>query len=160
MFACTLLLALDRLAFACVMYWFWCPFLFWIGKCLEPVWLLMSYMLCIIIIIMKMLTWTGTHYSPTTRMHSIQGPSGTDQCQFLRKHGWPHTPSTAFWHLPPNSARFSYATEGALFISVQLSSNAISTLRKVRVLIRLELVEATQTPSTGSWHPFFNHCCI
>ena len=29
----------------------------------------------------------------------------------------PHTPSTAFRHLPPNSARFSYATEGALFIS-------------------------------------------
>ena len=28
-----------------------------------------------------------------------------------------HTPSIAFWHLPPNSARFSYATEGALFIS-------------------------------------------
>ena len=27
-----------------------------------------------------------------------------------------HTPSTAFRHLPPNSARFSYATEGALFI--------------------------------------------
>ena len=30
-----------------------------------------------------------------------------------------HTPSTTFWHLPPNSARFSYATEGALFISAQ-----------------------------------------
>ena len=30
-----------------------------------------------------------------------------------------HTPSIAFWHLPPNSARFSYATEGALFISAQ-----------------------------------------
>ena len=30
------------------------------------------------------------------------------------------TPSTAFRHLPPNSARFSYATEGALFISAQL----------------------------------------
>ena len=28
-----------------------------------------------------------------------------------------HTPSIAFRHLPPNSARFSYATEGALFIS-------------------------------------------
>ena len=26
-----------------------------------------------------------------------------------------HTPSIAFRHLPPNSARFSYATEGALF---------------------------------------------
>ena len=48
-----------------------------------------------------------------------------------------HTPSTAFRHLPPNSARFSYATEGALFISAQLSSDAVSALRKVRVLIRL-----------------------
>ena len=44
------------------------------------------------------------------------------------------TPSIAFRHLPPNSARFSYATEGALFISAQLSSDAVSALRKVRVL--------------------------
>ena len=46
-----------------------------------------------------------------------------------------HTPSTAFRHLPPNSARFSYATEGALFITAQLSSVAVSALRKGRVLI-------------------------
>ena len=45
-----------------------------------------------------------------------------------------HTPSIAFRHLPPNSARFSYATEGVLFISAQLSSDAVSALRKVRVL--------------------------
>ena len=37
-----------------------------------------------------------------------------------------HTPSIAFRHLPPNSARFSYAIEGALFISAQLSSDAVS----------------------------------
>ena len=43
--------------------------------------------------------------------------------------------SIAFWHLPPNSARFSYANEGALFISAQLSSDVVSALRKVRVLI-------------------------
>ena len=36
-----------------------------------------------------------------------------------------------------NSARFSYVTEGALFISTQLSTDAVSTLRKVWVLIRL-----------------------
>ena len=48
-----------------------------------------------------------------------------------------HTPSIAFRHLPPNSARFGYATEEALFISAQLSSDAVSALRKVRVLIRL-----------------------
>ena len=46
-----------------------------------------------------------------------------------------HTLSTAFRHLPPNSARFGYATEGALFISTQLSSDADSTLLKVWVLI-------------------------
>ena len=50
-------------------------------------------------------------------------------------HSHSHTPSIAFRHLPPNSARFSYATEGAFFISAQLSSDAVSALRKVRVLI-------------------------
>ena len=48
-----------------------------------------------------------------------------------------HIASTAFRHLPPNSARIGYATEGALFISAQLSSDAVSALRKVWVLIRL-----------------------
>ena len=46
-------------------------------------------------------------------------------------------PSIAFRHHPPNYARFSYATEGALFISAQLSTDEVSALRKVRVLIRL-----------------------
>ena len=72
------------------------------------------------------------------------GPSGKELClQFNRgtfhygarcqyEH---HTPSTAFRHLLPNSARFSYATEGTLFISAQLSSDGVSGLRKVWVLI-------------------------
>ena len=47
-------------------------------------------------------------------------------------------PRIAFRHLPPNSARIGYATEGALSISVQLSTDAVSALRKVWVLIRLE----------------------
>ena len=47
-----------------------------------------------------------------------------------------HTSSIAFQHLPPNSARFSYATEGALFISAKLSTDAVSALRKVWVLIK------------------------
>ena len=51
--------------------------------------------------------------------------------------GWVHTPSIAFGQLPSNSARFSYATEGALFISAQLSIDAVSALRKRRVPIRL-----------------------
>ena len=50
---------------------------------------------------------------------------------------WSHTPSIAFRHLPPNSARFSYATEGALFISMQLSTDVVSALGKIWVLIRL-----------------------
>ena len=59
----------------------------------------------------------------------------------LSTHSHTHTPTIAFRHLPPNSARFSYATEGALFISAQLSTDAVSTLRKVQVLIMT--VEAT-----------------
>ena len=49
--------------------------------------------------------------------------------------GWgrEHTPSTAFRHLSPNFARYGYATEGALVISTE----AVSALRKVRVLIGL-----------------------
>ena len=49
---------------------------------------------------------------------------------FTRVDESTHTPSTAFRHLPPNSARFSFATEGALFISAQLSSDAVSAIRK------------------------------
>ena len=45
---------------------------------------------------------------------------------FIHTHTHTHTLSIAFRHLPPNSARFSYATEGALFISAQLSSDAVS----------------------------------
>ena len=48
--------------------------------------------------------------------------------------------------LPPNSARFSYATEGVLFISAQLSTDAVSALRKVRVLTRVH------TPSIAFRH--------
>ena len=58
-----------------------------------------------------------------------------------------HTPSVAFRHLPPNSSRsIGYATVAALFISAQLSTDAVSALRKVWVLtIRLE---ATKRGST------------
>ena len=48
-----------------------------------------------------------------------------------------NAPSIAFRNLFPNSARTGYATEGKLFISAQLSADAVSALRKVRVLIRL-----------------------
>ena len=38
--------------------------------------------------------------------------------------------------LPTNSARISYATEGAFFFSAKLSTDDVSALRKVWVLIR------------------------
>ena len=58
-------------------------------------------------------------------------------------HGRSHTPSIAFRHLPPNSARFSYATEGAFFISAQLSSDAVR-------FRRISLESATQVVSDYS----------
>ena len=48
-----------------------------------------------------------------------------------------HGLSIAFQHPPPNSTRTGCAGEGVLFISAQLSSDAVSALRKVWVLIRL-----------------------
>ena len=59
-----------------------------------------------------------------------------------------HTPAIAFRHLPLNSARFSYATKGALFISAQLSTDAVSALRKVWVLIKLQALVYDLLPST------------
>ena len=50
----------------------------------------------------------------------------------------PQTPSIAFRYLPPNSAIFSYANEGTFFISAQLSTDAVSALRKVLVLMTME----------------------
>ena len=52
-----------------------------------------------------------------------------------------HSPSIAFRHLPPNSARAGYATEGALFISAQLSTDAVSAPRRVGYYFKT--VEAT-----------------
>ena len=43
-----------------------------------------------------------------------------------------HTPNIAFRHRPPNSATI----EGAFFISAQLSTDAVSVLRKVVVVDR------------------------
>ena len=65
----------------------------------------------------------------TATMAVAAGVSGSQ----LQSHQ--HTPSIAFRHLPPNSARFGYATEGALFISAQVLTDAVSALRKVWVLL-------------------------
>ena len=69
--------------------------------------------------------------------HPERSPSGRDPptprtftiaTHTQNVHNRLHTPSTAFRHLPPNSAIFGYATGGALFISAQLSGNAVSAL--------------------------------
>ena len=60
----------------------------------------------------------------------------TSDCDVTIKH-LIHTRSIAFRHPPPISARFTYTTEGVLFISTQLSSNVVSALWKVPVLIGL-----------------------
>ena len=67
-----------------------------------------------------------------------------DTCQDDKTKHKAHTPSIAFQHLPPNSARFSYATHGGLFISEQLSTDAVSALRKVWVLTWLQKQPSTQ----------------
>ena len=72
--------------------------------------------------------------------HSRGTPLSPRSCLYRRRQRPPkglytdHTPSIAFRHLPTNSARFGYATEGALFIYGQLSTGAVSALRKVWVL--------------------------
>ena len=84
---------------------------------------------------------SGAKYQRARCVSGVQGVAllgGTGaEREVTERHTPSHTPSIAFRHLPPNSARFSYATEGALFISEQLSSDAVSALREVRVLIRL-----------------------
>ncbi len=62
-----------------------------------------------------------------------------------------NTPSIALRHLPPNSARFAYVTEGAFFVSAQLDTNAVSVPRKVWLLIKLQaLVYDTLPPTTAA----------
>ena len=89
------------------------------------------------------------HY--TTDPHPGRQPVTQFYCGINRHTQTPsHTPSIAFRHLPPNSARFGYATEGALFISAQLSTDAVSALQKVRVLIRLWKQPSAQA-RTWTW---------
>ena len=61
--------------------------------------------------------WRGTLYLRAAVYRRGQRPP--------KGLGTNHTPSIVFRHLPPNSARFSYATK------------SVSAFRKVRVLIRL-----------------------
>ena len=77
----------------------------------------------------------------------------------LRREQWRHTPSIAFRHLPPNSARFNYATEGArfddmysIFITAQLSSDPVSALQKVPVLIIMTVLRSNLAPKHAHKH--------
>ena len=64
-----------------------------------------------------------------------------------------HTLSIAVRHFPPNSARTGYVTEGALFITMQLSTNVVSTLWKVWILVRLWWLHITQAQRKHEMHP-------
>ena len=43
-----------------------------------------------------------------------------------------HTLSIDLWHLPPNSTKTDYATEGAQLVSTHLTTSAVSALKNVR----------------------------
>ena len=76
---------------------------------------------------------------------NVQGSTSTGTFEDGRRiltHGQTYTPSIAFWHLPPNSAIFGYATEGALFFSFFKSLRSCPATRsappeRFRVLIWL-----------------------
>ena len=85
--------------------------------------------------------WRGTLYLRAAVHRRGQRP--------LKGLGTNHTSSIAFQHIPPNSARFGYATEWALFIPAQLSTDAVSGLQKVWVLIKLQTVVYDILPSGG-----------
>ena len=85
-------------------------------------------------------------YCPLT---SHKAPSQDETRQATSMLLQPHTLSIAFWHLRPNSARTGYATEEALFISVWLSTDTVSALQTVWVLIlviRLWKQHSVQAP--------------
>ena len=64
-----------------------------------------------------------------------------------------HILSIAVRHFPPNSARTGYVTEGALFITVQLSTNVVSALWKVWILVRLRWLHIAQAQRKHEMHP-------
>ena len=100
-------------------------------------------------VIINLILESSAHTKNPTTKQCLTAPKAESESSRTNVHGTccavfgaathqvNHTPSIAFRHLPPNSASFSYATEGALFISAQLSSDAGNTLQKVPVLIWL-----------------------
>ena len=64
-----------------------------------------------------------------------------------------HTPSIAFRHLPPNSARFGYATEGALFISVQCPPARSAPSESFYMTVEATTVEMSKHARKHEAHP-------
>ena len=79
--------------------------------------------------------------------------SSENSSKFYKVHwlkpgeGRNYTPSIAFWHLPPSSARIGYATERALFISAQLHVHRRGQ-HAPKGSVTDKTVEATLRPST------------
>ena len=69
---------------------------------------------------------TSSAYHSACRLNRRLGPTGSVGDSL------PHAQSITFWHLPPNSVRTGYVTEGAL-ISAQLYSDAVGALQNVWV---------------------------
>ena len=92
--------------------------------------------------------------SSWSRLDSSMWPTAlritTYTLSHLHWHYTPHSDSVAFrHHVPPNSARFNDATERALFISAQLSTGAVSALRKVWVLIIMTVANVHRFPPSN-----------
>ena len=68
------------------------------------------------------------HVQHATRICTLHTLASARSTRSPRLHA-AQFPSIAFRHLPPNSTGFGYATEGALFVSAQLSTDAVSALR-------------------------------
>ena len=103
--------------------------------------------------------YTLSHSCQQTAFVSLKnGESTTDLCKSATadqhpidySHDWrtwptpirvQHTPSIAFRHLPPNSARYSYATEGALALYLRRGQ------RPPKGLGTDKTVETTSRPS-------------
>ena len=59
--------------------------------------------------------WTGNCSTHTPSITFRHIPPNSARFSYATE-GALHTPCIAFRHLPPNSARFSYATEGAVYL--------------------------------------------
>ena len=71
----------------------------------------------------------GTQTLESDRQTDRQAGGVAESRRQAGTHAGKQTVRIAFGHLPPNSAIFGYATQGALFISAHLTAYAVSALR-------------------------------